>query len=108
MTDSDRIARVSMLERSVDVIGAELQDSIVLLQTRSWTYLELNETGIEIWKQLEKPRSLASLIEALTKEFEVDETRCRGDIESFMADLTRRDFIRIAAPPQEAWPRDAS
>ena len=91
------VATTSFLGRSADVIGAELQDSIVLLQTKTWTYLELNETGIEIWRQLESPRSLASLIEALLAQFDVDEPRCRSEVEAFVEELTSREFIHLDA-----------
>jgi hypothetical protein len=76
------------------VIGAELEDSLVLLHTRTWTYLELNDTGIEVWQQLEQPQSLATLVTELVSQFEVDEIRCRRETQDFVDDLLAKQFIQ--------------
>jgi Coenzyme PQQ synthesis protein D (PqqD) len=79
--------------RSPDVIGAELERSLVLLHTSTWTYLELNTTGLEVWQQLEQPRSFAALVAGLVKEFDVEEERCHRETEAFVEDLLARKFI---------------
>jgi hypothetical protein len=80
--------------RSSEVIGAELERSLVLLHTRTWIYLELNDTGVEVWQQLEEPRTLGALVNGLLKEFEVDEIRCRRETHAFVEDLIAKQFIQ--------------
>jgi hypothetical protein len=92
------------LTRSPDVIGAEMAGGIVLLQMKTWTYLELNETGIEAWRLLARPQSLSSLTAALMAEFDVDEASCRSDTEAFVEDLAARSFLRVELSPQEVLP----
>lgn len=91
--------QLSSFTRSAEVIGAELERSLVLLHTRTWTYLELNETGIEIWQHLEQPQSLDSLVATLIDQFEVDESRCYADTETFVEDLVAKQFIEHAPGP---------
>ena len=86
--------QLSTFIRCPEVIGAELENSLVLLHTQTWTYLELNDTGMEVWQRLEQPRSLATVVAELVNEFEVDEPRCRRETEDFIGDLLARRFIQ--------------
>src|SRR3954469_16099219 len=86
------VPQLTGFTRSAEVIGAELERSLVLLHTRTWTYLELNETGIEIWQHLEQPQSIDSLVARLLDQFEVDERRCYTDTETFVEDLMVKQF----------------
>jgi hypothetical protein len=85
--------------RSAEVIGAELEGSLVLLHTSTWTYLELNATGIEVWQLLERPRSFAVLVAGLLNEFEVDEECCRRETQTFIEDLVAKRFIERLPEP---------
>lgn len=89
MQDSTR------LERSPDVVGAELEGSIVLLQVKTGTYLELNGTGTHAWQSLEEPQRFSSLIESCLKDFEIDEATCRREMTSFLQYLATNQFIQI-------------
>ena len=90
------MSQLNGFTRSGEVIGAELERSLVLLHTRTWTYLELNETGIEIWQQLEQPRSIDALVAGLINQFEVDQARCYAETKTFVEDLVAKEFIEHA------------
>jgi hypothetical protein len=47
----------------------------------------LNETGAFIWEHIDGKRSLSDLIEALVKEFEVDEKTAAEDVFSFISEM---------------------
>ena len=96
--------QLSTFVRSPEVIGAELESSLVLLHTGTWAYLELNDTGIEVWQQLEQPHSLAELVTELVKEFDVDELRCRRETQDFIDDLLAGHFIQCL--PEEMAPAE--
>lgn len=86
----------SIIARSPEIIGAEMEGGIVLLQTSTWTYLDLNETGVAVWKSLKQQQSLASLVRAMTEQFDVDAASCRRDVEAFIDDLAARKFVTVA------------
>jgi hypothetical protein len=86
----------ALFKRSGEVIGAELEDGIVLLQMQNWTYLELNETGIEIWRLLELPQTVSALVTSLTEQFEIDEPTCSLQTQTFVDELKARQFICLA------------
>jgi methyltransferase-like protein len=47
----------------------------------------LNETGAFIWEHIDGKRSLSDLIEALVKEYEIDEKTASEDVFSFISEM---------------------
>ena len=85
----------TVVARCADVVGAELEGSIVLLQIKTGTYLELNSTGTHAWESLEEPQRFSSLIESCLRDFEIDEATCRREMASFLQNLATNKFIRV-------------
>ena len=79
--------------RAADVVGTEVGDETVLLNTASWTYLSFDAIGARIWALLETPRSTDALVAALLREFSVDEATCRHDAVVFLEDMQAKGFI---------------
>jgi coenzyme PQQ synthesis protein D (PqqD) len=83
--------------RNADVVGTEVADETVLLNTANWSYLSFDAIGARIWALLETPQSADSLVAALLREFSVDEATCRGDTMIFLQDMLEKGFIAPAA-----------
>lgn len=49
--------------------------------------LTVNETGAFLWGRLAEEQTAASLAQALTEEYEVDDARARADTEAFLKSL---------------------
>ncbi len=49
--------------------------------------INLNESGVFLWNQLETEQTPESLTEALTREYEVDAARARQDVDLFLERL---------------------
>jgi methyltransferase-like protein len=49
----------------------------------------LNETGAFIWEHIDGKRYVNDLIEALVKEFEIDEKTAAEDVFSFIAEMKK-------------------
>jgi len=94
---SEAIRPDAQLVRSADVVGTDVADETVLLNTASWTYLSFDAIGARIWALLERPQSVDSLVAALMVEFSVDEATCRGDTLSFVQDMLEKGFVAPAA-----------
>ena len=80
--------------RADDVVATEMDGNILLLSTRSWSYLEFDKTGTAIWTLLDTPRTLPSLVEALTVKFEVDEATCAADTRSFLDEMIAEGVVK--------------
>ena len=56
--------------------------------------LRLNETGVFLWRLLEKEATVDSLVEALLEEYEgVDRETATKDVESFLTGLRKNGIL---------------
>lgn len=53
----------------------------------------LNETAAVVWRLLESPQSLESLVEALQQEFDASSVTIKEDIVTLLEDLVSQDFL---------------
>jgi hypothetical protein len=86
-----------VFQRHPEVIGIEVSGEIVLLDSRSWTYLDFDDIASRIWVLLSEPLTLPALVDKLTAEFAVDTMACRRDTETFLDDLVRKGIVVKAA-----------
>jgi hypothetical protein len=94
---TEAIRSDTQFARNADVVGTEVADETVLLNTASWTYLSFDAIGAHIWALLETPQSTDTLVAALLREFSVDEATCRGDTVRFLQDMLEKGFIAPVA-----------
>ena len=91
MTESASVERV--FARHPEVIGVEVSGEIVLLDNRSWTYLDFDDIGSRIWVLLNEPLTLPALVDKLTAEFAVDAAACQRDTETFLQNLIDKGVV---------------
>jgi hypothetical protein len=81
------------MRRNSDIIAAGISEQTILLDPADWTYVHFNETAARIWEALDEPRSVATLIDTLMRDYAVDRSTCEREVEAFVADMTGRGFI---------------
>jgi hypothetical protein len=81
--------------RTTDIIGADVDGEVVLLNPVSWNYVELDNIGGSIWALLETPRSLPALVDALMVKFDVDQARCLIDAKTFLDSLIAQGLVAV-------------
>jgi hypothetical protein len=74
------------MKRSPDVIATDLENEVVLLNTKTQSMFTLNATGRLIWYALEE-HDLESIAAQLEAAFEVDRDTARGDAQTLIAGL---------------------
>ena len=57
--------------------------------------ITLNESGVLLWKVLEKGADTDALVKALTSEYAVDETMARADVEAFLQKLQKAGCLQL-------------
>lgn len=55
--------------------------------------ISLNETGAFIWKQLERDNSEESVVNALVKEYDIDEETARSDVKDFVEAMRSANLL---------------
>jgi Coenzyme PQQ synthesis protein D (PqqD) len=76
-----------------DVVSRELDGELVVTSLSMGGFLRLDDVGRRIWRLLEEGKGLDDVVEALTREFDVDTAACRTDVEAFFDDLAERGLL---------------
>ena len=70
-------------------------DEVIVLDVASGRAVGLNPVATFIWRNLEK-LSQEELPSAIAREFDVDETTARADLEVFVDRFVREDYLQVA------------
>ena len=79
------------------VLMRDLQGEAVILNLDSECYFGLDEVGTRMWAALTASPDVATAIEALLAEFEVDPEQLRRDLAEFVDTLAQAGLIRVSA-----------
>jgi hypothetical protein len=82
-------------ERKSDLMGAPIDDELVLLHVDRGEYFSLKGAGPELWSRLETPHSLGELVGWACETFRVTNDQAMVDIEAFLSSLLAIDAIHI-------------
>lgn len=85
-----------MWERTDGWVGAELEDSFVLLSVEGGEYISLNKTAKEIWSVLETPSAQTDIVAHLRGLYDVDQESCHASVDRTLASLVERGLARSA------------
>ena len=80
-----------------DMIAAESDGEMIVLDAERGDFLQLNNTAARIWALLEEPLTFGDLCARRADLFAVDAAACREDVLAFVGDLSRRGLIEIGA-----------
>jgi hypothetical protein len=84
------------IEISGDVNSSRLGHTTVLLNTKTESYLGMDEVGSRIWELLAEYRRVDLIVQRLLSEYEVDEATLRADVERFVSELVDKGLVTIA------------
>jgi hypothetical protein len=75
------------------VLFRQLGGETVLLRPNSGWYFGLDVMGSLVWQLLQEHGRLPPVLEALLREFEVEEDRCRADLERLIGELLENGLL---------------
>ena len=86
-------------QRDENIVTRNVAGEMVLVPVRSNVgdldaVFTVSRVGREIWNQLDKPRTLDELVEAVTREFDVSTEAARRDVENFLESLGSAGLVR--------------
>jgi hypothetical protein len=55
--------------------------------------IRLNETGLFLWEQLQKETTVEELVEAVLKNYDIDEEDAKMHVENFLGKLKENEFL---------------
>lgn len=79
--------------RGEDLTWQEIDGELVILDLARSSYLTTNGTGAFLAKLLVEDRTREDLVAALVTEYGVAEGEAGGDVDAFLAELTRLELL---------------
>lgn len=80
-------------KKNPDIIGKNVKEEIVLLNSVSGKYYGLNKVGGAFWKKIDGTRTVSEIAAMLLEEFNVEKERLLKDIDDLITSLTENGLI---------------
>jgi hypothetical protein len=77
-----------------NLASCELGGEAVVLNLDTGIYYGLDPVGTEVWRLLQRPRSLSELRDLVTDEFDVIPDQCEADLNAFVCSLNSYGLLR--------------
>jgi hypothetical protein len=85
----------SIVQRGPDVIAAEADTDLVMVDIRSGYYYGISDVARYIWESIEQPRKIADVIDNLMDAYDVDRNSCEEETLSFLNDLLSQGLVKV-------------
>jgi hypothetical protein len=92
-----KMNRRTVVVRTKEVIFAEIDGEMALMNTNVGTYIGLDAVGSCIWKLIERPVTVSNLCATLRSQFDVTPVQCEEDVLSFVRKLSEHGLVHTAA-----------
>ena len=79
--------------RADDLAWENVDDEIIVLDSRASRYYRLNGSGALLWTMLDDGASRADMVSKLLRTYSIDEDVATNDVDTFMADLERQKLV---------------
>jgi hypothetical protein len=71
----------------------EVEGEVIAVDTRTATYLAVNRSGAVLWPALVHGAEREELVDALTREFEIDRPQAGSDVDAFIELLAEKELL---------------
>jgi|SRR6476619_4116723 Coenzyme PQQ synthesis protein D (PqqD) len=95
MSSQQQLSADCVIERSSDVISAEVDQDLVMVSIDKGFYYGTSNVGREIWESIERPKKVEDLIEELAARYEVDPKTCEEQTLAFLEQLLAEALIKV-------------
>lgn len=103
MTDANTpapppIDRDTVVARTRTMFESDADGEVVALDPDTSDCFGFNATASELWRLIERPCTVATLVERLTEQFAVDDATCERDIAVALAWLRDQGLVTLERP----------
>jgi len=79
--------------RATGPVGAEIEDSYVILDVDTAKYYAFNPTAKDVWDLLETPKTLGEVSQFLLRQYDVEADVCRKAVEDIVGQLRASGLV---------------
>jgi hypothetical protein len=84
---------------SREQISSHLAGDVVILDLKAGVYHGLEGTGAWVWDQIQQPKAVGQIVEAMLAEFDVEPERCQRDLLALLGELARNGLVEVTDGP---------
>lgn len=96
MTDSSQSKKGVSYRRNPDLIGASIDDDLVMMSVDKGQYYGLSGVAPRVWELLENPHTFDQLVDRVLEEFEVTRDVCEKDLSEFLEQMEEFGLVEHA------------
>lgn len=83
-----------------DVIGKMVENEAVLVLAHRGEVKVLNEVAARIWSLIDGQRSIRTIAQMISEEYQVDDIQAQADTLEFVENLEQRGILNILNPSE--------
>ena len=90
-----KLSLETWVSRMPEIIAGNMDGEVVMMSVDAGQYYNLGVMGGNIWEMLAVPIQVATIVEKLFAEYEVEESVCRAEVFAFLEDLLAQRLIIV-------------
>tara|TARA_A100001011_G_C14305691_1_gene842993 strand:+ start:2313 stop:2570 length:258 start_codon:yes stop_codon:yes gene_type:complete len=76
-----------------NLFTTEINDTLIILNTDTGSYLELNSSAKFIWEKIEQEKNYQNVLKAITEEYELSETEAKNSLDKFLLKASEKNLL---------------
>ena len=89
------ISKDSVVVAVKSQVSCQVDAETVVLHFDQGVYFGLNEVGALIWNQVQQPRKVQEIRDAILREYEVSDEQCERDLFSLLRELSDKGLVEV-------------
>jgi myo-inositol-1-phosphate synthase len=85
----------TVIMQNTEIDASDLNGDKVMMNLNKGKYYALNGVGSVIWDKIESPISVDSLVNNLLEEYDIDKSKCEGQVIEYLEKLENEKLICI-------------
>ncbi len=81
--------------RNDDNAVRQIEDTVFVMNPDTSELHSFNEVGRRIWELVDGSRTVATIVEVIIEEFEIDARTAESDALEFLDELLNKDLVRV-------------
>jgi hypothetical protein len=89
------ISRDSVVVAIKSQVSCQVGAETVVLHFDKGLYFGLNDVGTLIWNQIQQPRKVQEIRDAILREYEVSSEQCERDLFTLLGELSAKGLVEV-------------
>ena len=85
----------TLIARAANLITADVDDGLMILNSHTGNFIQLNAGASDLWQRIEAPIALGTLCERITESYDVSRELCRGDVVEWLGEMRALGLVEF-------------